>query len=107
MWRSLARLPAASADGEIVRLLARALVSEHACQTLVPVVESESSAPELRMSPLGIRLAVGQQTLDLFTQVRILDPQPLRKLPELLFEKKLLIPALRQLVSSHPKQHDG
>jgi hypothetical protein len=33
--------------------------------------------------------------------------QPLRKLSELLFEKKLLIPALRQLVSSHPKQHDG
>jgi hypothetical protein len=28
--------------------------------------------------------------------------QPLRKLSELLFEKRLLIPALRQLVSSHP-----
>ena len=33
--------------------------------------------------------------------------QPLRKFSELLFEKKLLIPALRQLVSSHPRQHDG
>jgi hypothetical protein len=33
--------------------------------------------------------------------------QPLRKLSELLFEKKLLIPALRQLVSSRPSQHDG
>jgi hypothetical protein len=33
--------------------------------------------------------------------------QPLRKVSELLFEKKLLIPALRQLVSSHRKQRDG
>ncbi len=33
--------------------------------------------------------------------------QPLGKVYELLFENKLLIPALRQLVSSHPRQHDG
>jgi hypothetical protein len=33
--------------------------------------------------------------------------QPLRKLSELLFEKKLFIPALRQLVSTHPRRNDG
>ena len=27
-------------------------------------------------APLGVRLVVGQQTLDLYAEVRILDPQP-------------------------------
>ena len=58
------------------------------------------------LAPLGIRLAVGQQTLDLHGEVRILYPQPFKKLSELLFERKLLIPALRQLVSLRLKQHD-
>jgi hypothetical protein len=44
---------------------------------------------------LGIRLVVGQQPLELHGKVRILHPQPIK----LLFEKKPLVPAIKQLIS--------
>ena len=31
---------------------------------------------EFQATALGVRLVVGQQTLDLYAEVRILDPQP-------------------------------
>jgi hypothetical protein len=31
---------------------------------------------KIRSTPLGIRLMVGQRTLDPYVEVRILDPQP-------------------------------
>ena len=49
---------------------------------------------------LGNRLAVGQRTLDPPGKVRILLPQPVKKLSELLFEKKSLIPALQQILNT-------
>ena len=49
---------------------------------------------------LGNRLAVGRRTLDPLGKVRILLPQPFWKHSELLYEKKSLIPALKQLLDT-------
>ena len=48
-------------------------------------------------------VVVAQRTLNPPTQVRILARQPIKKLSELLFEKKQLLPALVQLLASQGK----
>jgi hypothetical protein len=56
------------------------------------VVEEEQSSYNVNL--LGISLAVGRLTLDQLGQVRILDPQPVRKLIAIVRTRELSAPAM-------------